>query len=285
MKKLLICLIAFSSYGKVLNYETTRLKSTAGAGVASLLMNEATVSNPAPLAFFNMSAIYFEKFSSEHTGINNSYENDNMAFIASDSSKNLKGSISYIKTRSGTNSQKQLNVAFASPIGPKSSAGIAYKKIEKSYLYNDSVVNESYKQFVPGVYHAINKNFMMGLIAIDPLRKNPKESKVVLGTQYTFLNYITLMLDTGADYKKELSTTSMVRSAAQVRVFDDFYLRFGAFEDKALKESGSGFGAGWIQPRLVIDFAVKNTEVKEDIALKQDSEDIKESSFSLSYRF
>ncbi|OIQ18305.1 MAG: hypothetical protein BM556_08575 [Bacteriovorax sp. MedPE-SWde] len=289
MKILLVLLFALTTQAKVLNFETARLKSTGGAGVASLLMNEATISNPAPLAFFNMGAIYFEKFSADHKvttkGSETQFDSENYAFIASDSSRNLKGSIAYIKSKNGIQKQKLFNLAFASNLGKQTAGGISYRKVLKEYDYNGKRVKEEYKQLVPGIYHAISREFALGVVAIDPLRKNPKESKVIVGMQYQFLRYISLMLDAGADYKEELSETSVLRAASQVKIFSDFYMRFGAFEDKALKERGSGFGIGWVQPRLVIDFAIKNTKVNEDEILQQNKEDIKETSFSLAYRF
>jgi len=289
MRLLLALILTIGANAKVLNYETTRLKSTGGAGVASFLMNEATISNPAPLAFFKSGALYVEKFSTDHkvttNGGQGQFDTDNYAFIASDSSKNLKGSISYIKSKNGEQAQKQMNFALASVIGAKSSGGISYRKIEKEYMFKGRLIKEEYKQFVPGVFHVVNRNFTLGLVAIDPLRKNPKESKVIVGTQYQLYRYITLILDAGADYKEELSKTSVVRGAAQFRIFSNFYLRFGAFEDKALKERGSGFGIGWDQPKLVVNFAVKNVRIQEDEFLTQEKEEIKETSFSLAYKF
>ncbi|EQC43584.1 hypothetical protein [Bacteriovorax sp. Seq25_V] len=285
MKFTLACLLTTFTFAKTLNFETARTKSTAGAGVASILMNEATVTNPAPLAFFNLSSIYFEKFSSTITNDDNSSELDNYAFIASDSSKNLKGSVAYIKSSSDGLKNKQFNVAFAATTGKKSAAGITYKDVKKQYRFQNQVITKNYKQFVPGVFHVVNQDFSLGFVAIDPLRKNPQESKVILGAQYTVLNYITLMLDVGADYKEDLNSKSLIRSAAQVRIFNDFFFRVGAYEDKGLKERGNGIGIGWVQPKLVIDLALKNTKVSESLELQQDKEEIKETSFSLSYRF
>jgi hypothetical protein len=287
MKVLIALSLMFTANAKILNYETTRTKSTAGTGVASILMNEATITNPAPLAFYNVSSLYFEKYSTERTYMDdvNGPKNDDFAIIASDSSKNLKGSISYVKTSSGVNEQKQFNLAFASLLGQQSSAGITYRNIRKQYTYNGEIIVKDYKQFVPGIFHAVNNKFSLGVVAVDPFRKNPNESKIIVGLQYQLLDFLTVMADGGADYENNFSDTSMIRGAAQLRLLSDFYLRFGAFEDKGLKEKGSGFGIGWVQPRLVIDFALRNIEVAEDEILQQDKEDIKESSFSLSVRF
>ena len=47
------------------SFQTTRLKSTGGAGVASILMDEATFLNPAPLAFFNLTAVLLQRTNGE----------------------------------------------------------------------------------------------------------------------------------------------------------------------------------------------------------------------------
>lgn len=93
------------------------------------------------------------------------------------------------------------------------------------------------------------------------------------------------MFDAGADYNQDLSKTATWKAATQIKLFSDFYARFGAFNDKGLKQKGSGVGIGWLQPRLVLELALKNTELLESEELNQTGEDIKETSFSLSYRF
>ena len=70
-----------------------------------------------------------------------------------------------------------------------------------------------------------------------------------------------------------------------MKIYNDFYLRAGFFDDKIQQEKGSGFGIGWIQPKLTFNFAVKNYSTFESVILKQENEEIKESSFSVSYRF
>ncbi len=279
-------LMFFNTSAKVLNFETTRMKSTAGAGSASLVMNEASFLNPAPIAFFNVSSLYVEKSSTEYKeSETRSVESSNYAFIASDAKNNLRGSIALVKHDEGENSLEQFNVSLASVLTKKSSLGVAYRNIKKSYKYNGRTINEDYKIVVPGVFHAVNKEFSIGFSVVDPARNSPNETKAVVGLQYNLLNFMIIMMDLGADYEENISDTGSIRGATQLRVFDDFFLRFGAFEDKKLKERGSGFGVGWVQPKLVVNFAIKNTRITEDTILKQENEDIKESSFSLSYRF
>jgi len=68
--------------------QTTRLKSTGGAGVGSILMEEATFLNPAPIAFYNLSSVYLQKTGTDNSNLDNSPfrnpESDQMTFVASD---------------------------------------------------------------------------------------------------------------------------------------------------------------------------------------------------------
>lgn len=283
MKYLALIFLGFSAYAGQLNFETTRLKSTAGAGVGSILMNEATVLNPAPLALFTVSSIYLEKYSQKSDTFD--AKSDNYAIIASDTSKNLKGSIAYIKSNEADLENTQMNIALASTMGRKSSAGITYQTIKKQYYYNDELITQNYKMIIPGVFHAVNEGFTFGIVAVDPTRKTPNETKAIIGLQYQFLSYITLMADFGSDWKRDFDESSLYKLATQFKIMSDFYLRFGVFDDKSIKQKGRGFGLGWVQPKLVIDFAVKNTTLNDDLAFNQSFQNIKESSLSLSYRF
>ena len=93
------------------------------------------------------------------------------------------------------------------------------------------------------------------------------------------------MFDAGADYNRPLRETTLWKAAFQLKVFDNWFMRFGVFDDQGKFERGSGAGIGWVQPRLVIDLSLKNTKISENELLVQEAEDIKESSFSISYRF
>ena len=93
------------------------------------------------------------------------------------------------------------------------------------------------------------------------------------------------MLDLGSNYNDDLSNSSVYRGAIQVRVYNDFFVRFGTFKDKGRGESGNGVGAGWAGPKLVLDLALKNTTMENNPTLNRVGEKIRETSFSLSYKF
>ena len=284
-------LLVFSSLNKlaeakIRDFQTTRMKSTAGAGVATFLVDEASILNPAPIAFSGKSSFYFQKGSSEAQGPNkdsgpNATPTDNMAIIASDGNGTLKGSLSYVKQTKGDETRMRISSAVSSLTGKQSAMGFGYRytKLESPKG------NENYKQLTAGVYHYVSPSLSMGLVVFDPLKERPEDVKVFAGFQYSVGNYLTLMFDGGADYTQNLSSTTVIKAATELKIFSDFYARAGYFEDKGLKQKGTGAGIGWVQPKLVLEFAIKNTEITASEELEQENEQIKESSFSLSYRF
>ena len=274
------------SEAKIRNFETTRMKSTAGAGVASFLVDEASILNPAPIAFSGSSSFYFQKGSSENDGANkedseNSIPTDNIAIIASDGNGALKGSLSYVKQTKGSESQIKISSAVSSLTGKQSSMGFGYQ-----YSKSQTPIGETtFKQLSGGVYHYVSPNLSMGLVVFDILKERAEDVKVFAGFQYSVGNFLTFMFDAGADYTQNLSDSTVIKAATELKIFSDFYARAGYFEDKAMKQKGTGAGIGWVQPKLVLEFAIKNTEINASEKLAQEKEQIKESSFSLSYRF
>lgn len=284
-------LISNPVHSKALSFETTRLKSTGGAGVASALVNEATVLNPAPMAFFKVSSIYLQKGTADVTqtepGSSFAGENpDDFAVIASDTKGDVSGSIGYLKTTSGYSERNQFVAAIAKAAGKSSSIGFT-TKFTKDELSDDGVnkTKKSYKQFNMGIAHALSPSFTLGLVAIDPIGEIEEERRTLIGAQYVFRDMVSVMADLGADQNNNLSDTLLYRAALQLKVYNDFFLRVGMFDDKGLGEKGNGVGLGWVGPKLVFEAALKNTTINENIEKNRRGQEIKETSFALSYHW
>lgn len=289
-------LISFSSMAinRIPEFQTTRLKSTGGAGVGSLLVDEATSLNPAPLAFFGLGSFYFQKMFTKSTYENpdtspggpGEKESDLTSIIATDTKGRIKGSIRYLNQDYVFNSRKQYALSLAHMAGKKSSFGVTYERTQDD-ISPDGVTftEQKYNQTTFGATHVLNENFSFGLVFIDPFKERPEDTRGIAGIQYVYQNFLSFMLDGGADYNKKLSETVLWKTAMQVKFYDDFYIRAGFYDDKGLMEKGSGAGIGWLQPRLNIEFAIVNRELLESTEINQKSEDIRETSFSLSYRF
>ena len=243
--------------------------------------------NPAAISFFTTSTFYFQKVSTEQTPDGGEMsEADAISFIASDTKGALKGAIAYTKQKKGDDKRTTLGGSMASPLGKTSSFGVSYQHITETTVdeFHQSK-EENYKKFTLGVTRILTPDFTMGIIAIDPLRERPQDSKAIIGFQYVFKDIISVMFDGGADWKNNLSSTLVWKTAAQVKFLDNFYLRFGTYRDKALKERGSGAGISWVQPKLTIEAALKNSKLEEDDNLNQRGEKVQETSLSMSYRF
>jgi len=275
---------------RVPKFETTRMKSTAGAGVASILMDEATLLNPATIAYYNQGGIFFQRSGIDSTrtqgSVPETQEFSSMSIIASDSKGPTGGSLSYNTVDYRGQKVQKISSAFARPIGEKSSFGANFSYLKEEIFNQNNVLEKNdYKVMNFGVAHALSESFTMGFVVNDPFKEKVDETRAIAGIQYVFKGFFSLMFDAGADYNQDLSQTVFWKAASQLKIFSDFFIRFGTYRDKGLQEKGTGAGVGWLQPRLVMELAVKNTQVLESLALNQTSEDIKETSFSLSYRF
>ena len=109
-----ISLSAISSlHARVHHYETTRMKSTAGAGIGSVLMDEASLLNPAALAFFNASSLYVQRSTSQYevttrSNRTRSFENTHLGVIVSDAKSSVKGNIAYFDQEENGEARKSL---------------------------------------------------------------------------------------------------------------------------------------------------------------------------------
>lgn len=273
--------------------QTTRLLSTAGTGVGSILMDEATILNPAPLAFFTVTSFYVQKnkgnFENEKAPgetTSTTEKLDNWSFIASDANGNMGASFSYEAQKSGPDKRKRMSLSVGTPADKTSALGFTVRRTVDQVRQADLQMKESTKyQFVVGVSHAISPSFTLGLVAIDPTKRVAGETRVLAGLQYVYEEFIALMFDGGTDYTQSFSSSAQYRGAIQFKVFSDFYLRVGAFEDKAKHERGNGGGVGWVSPKLVFEAAIGRKRLLAYEHKREKTQDAKETSFSLSYRF
>jgi len=283
--------IVVPSFAELRDFQTTRLISTGGTGVGSILMDEATLLNPAPLAFFTVTSFYAQKTKTSfddktNTPPTNIPKTDNWGFIASDGNGNLGASISYQKQKSGGSERKRWAAAMAIPADKTSAMGISIRRTSDRDSRDSITYEESSNcQFVLGVTHAVNSSFTLGLVVIDPTKRIQNDTKALVGIQYVYQEFIAIMIDGGTDYTQTMREKSQYHAALQFKVFSDVFLRAGVFEDKAKHERGNGAGLGWVTPKLVFEAAIgsKSLVAYENIRTKK--QEAKEASFSLSYRF
>jgi len=272
---LLTFFVSINSFARFNPVETSRLKSTAGSGVGSILLEESAFLNPASASFFNATSIFAVKTTGETSdkSATRYAENKELGFVLADSNPNLSGTLSYFKSKNYFGEQKFLGVSMAGTVDQTSALGFSVRKISQSELAKSS---EFYTTNF-GVTHVIDEFTSFGVLLVDAFKSKSNESKTYFGIQKALLDSISANIDLGVNHTKDqISKTFIYKTALQVRVLNDFYLRAGIFKDNEYDESGSGFGISWIQPKLAIEFGLKNTITP--------NKDYKESSFSLSVR-
>ena len=260
----LLTKVSIASVSRI--HQTTRMQSSAGVGVGAVLLDEATLLNPAPMAFYQIGAIYYqqEKISDNE----NQNENKGTLMIASDSKGPVGGSVSYIDDNTG----KNLNVSLATPVAEKSALGVTYR--------NHRPTNgEEKTTFDIGVSHAIAEFFTFGAVLKNPQRVKDIDTRLIMGTQFVYEEFISLMLDFGTDWKDDIAKDLVYGGAVQFKTFSDIYLRLGTSRDKKLNVAQSGIGLSWVSPKIIVSLSATNIEdTKND-------ENSKNSSFAVSYKF
>lgn len=278
----LLSLLLFSEKAqtKMHEFETSRLKSSGGAGVGSILLEESAFLNPSSSSFFNTSSLYYQRDSQKTSdNINTTFPKDiNNGFVLADGNPELSGTLSYIIQKENDLKRKRWGASLSAPMSDRSTFGVSVRKSSDIVLQKTL----SYYQTVFGVTHTLNESSTLGLVLYDPFKSKGDYTRALVGIQSAIVNYVSANVDVGADYTaKNISSTYKLAAALQIKVWDDFFIRVGGTNDKALQEKGEGFGIAWIQPKLAFEFAVKNTRSTQETEHYKTMRDI---SFSVSLR-
>jgi hypothetical protein len=263
--------------------------STSGAGVASILVNEASFLNPAPIVFVPSSAFYYQRGSSSLSDESESRPKDfsdgsNETYLLSDASSTLKGTFSYQKQAENQYRRNRYTSSFASNYGKKTAIGILYR-----YTIDEDIREDTEKKFHQGslgISHIYSEKLSFGAVLIDPFLSNKEDARLIGGFQYNLVSSLVIVLDYGVNFNDKPHENTVTKGALQLNFFKDLFLRAGRFEDKIMGLSGNSWGLSWIGPRLALEYAIKKSEVtdeKSDYLL--DEEQITESSLSVAIIF
>lgn len=274
------------AFAKMHDFESTHLKSNGGTGVASILMEESAFLNPASLSFFSNGSVYAQRdmMQIKDDKGNIIQKPKSTGIVFADGNPSLSGSLSYVHQEEGSLKRKRWGVTTSAPLNAGSAFGVSVRQTKDENTLTKKEVK--YYQTVFGVSHSIDTQTSLGFVVYDAFSSKGDATKAIVGAQHIFVDYITLAFDIGANYKaEEIADSLLYRGGLQFRILDDFYLRFGAFKDKEKDEKGNGFGLAWIQPRLALEFAIKNTTQEADATINRTESKLKEMSFSASLRF
>lgn len=263
-------LISFSSYSAhIREFQTTRLNSTAGTGVASILSTEAAILNPATSMFFEGNSASYQSYTTslQHKNTVRDTNNDPFAkqnrsqgLFISDSSSGIRGGVAYLQQKENRFQRDRAILHGAAPLGPKSALGVTYNFIEDVRPRTMRDRHQNHHQLSMGILQVLDEDTTWGLVLQDPTRTTPGEERVLAGFQYQVATRFVIMADVGAQYTKSFSEEYLWRAGLQINVFSDFFLRAGQFHDNISQSKGTGWGASWVGPRFGVEFGQKIAE-------------------------
>lgn len=298
MKKVYILailgLMGQSSWAQIRDFQTTRLNSTAGAGVASILSTEAAILNPAASAFFDGSSMSYQSYSTslQKESSLRKDENDDFAkhnrstgYFIADHSGPLKGGVAFTQQDENHYERQRMIIHAAAPMGAKASMGVSYNYIQDKLPRSFSNRHRVNHAFSVGSSYIVDTKTVLGLVVVDPTRTLPGEERAIAGFQYTVADRFILIGDVGAQYSEDVMKKYLWRAAAQINIFSDFFLRGGRFYDNVRETKGTGWGASWIGPRLGIEFAQLITEHFGENGYLYQDEKLVDTSLSLLIKF
>lgn len=298
MKKIIILasilLMGQPSWAQIREFQTTRLNSTAGAGVASILSTEAAILNPASSAFFSGSSASYQSYSTslrkeneDRKAANDDFpgRNNSHGIFMADHDGPVKGGVAYIKQKENRYQRDQIVGHGAAAIGDASSIGVTYRYITDEFPKKFSKRHSVSHQITTGYTQVIDEKMIIALLLVDPTLTTPGEERGIFGFQYTVADKLTLIGDVGTQYTKDVKDKYLWRAAAQLQLFDDFFFRVGKFYDNVRENKGTGWGVGWLGPKLGVEFAQKFTDqYGKDNYVYQD-ESLVDTSLSLIIKF
>ena len=258
-----------SSWAQIREFQTTRLNSTAGAGVATVLSSEAAILNPASSAFFSGSSFSYQSYSTSLRHENDLRDTNNDDFASRNKSQGIfmsdhdgpvKGGIAYLMQDENDYERKQLITHGAAALGEQTSMGFAYKYIQDVKPAGSPRRHETSHQMTVGLTQVLDDKTLMGLVLVDPTRTTPGEERALIGFQYTITDRLSLIADAGTQYTQDVKDKYLWKAAVQLQLFDDFFFRIGKFYDNVTEFKGTGWGLSWIGPKLGVEFAQKFSE-------------------------
>lgn len=282
-----LILLSGSSLAKIEDFETTRLKSAAGAGVATLLINESSVLNPASIVFFNKSTLYYQKdsISLEDKSSNRTKNLDDTlteALIITDTSSPLKGGFSYIYQNNFSGKKTTYSTSMSKAISKDTALGVILKYIDE----DSDIVDKQYWQSVIGLTHIKSEDLSFGLVINDPAQKQKEYFKYTLGLQYRLNGFMQLAVDIGSGDMANHEKESFTKWNFQLQTFSNIFIRYGQLYDKYANHSGIGYGLSWVGPRLALDIAYKNVEIIDlNTDMFYEDESFSETSLALTVLF
>lgn len=283
-----------TALAQIREFQTTRLMSTSGAGVGSILSTEAAVLNPAASAFFQGSSFSYQSYQTAlkkendtRNTLSNEFPRSNKSqgtFVA-DHNGPLKGGVAYLAQDENSFERNRMAMHVGAPMGTTTSMGVSYNYIQDKRPVGSRPRHKVHHQMSLGIIQIVDEKTILGLIIQDPTRTTPGEERAIGGFQYSMTDRFTLIGDIGTQFTQNVSKNYLWRGAVQINIFADFFARAGQFYDNVWEMKGTSWGVSWIGPRLGVEFAQKYSEQFGTLSYVYKDEQLVDTSLSMLIKF
>lgn len=279
------------SHAQIRDYQTTRLISTSGAGVASILSTEAAILNPASAAFFeeNTASIDYAhpKLDDKSDERNERFPKhaSSQGFFVSDNKGPVKGGLAYTKQKENNFERERISMHAASILGKNAAFGLNYQYLQDTFPRTHKSRRDFSHVLNAGLTYVLTNDLTVGVVAKDITRTLAYEDRIITGMQYALTSKINLIADYAFLASRDFSKHFSWATGLQLALIKDLYVRGGLFEDQISHFKGYSWGASWVGPRLGMEIAQRFSEQTSKGNYLYTGETLIDSSVSFFIRF
>jgi len=214
-KNITLCIILFTlcssiSYSRGRQFFTARTRGSAGAGVASILLNDALYLNPASLAWFEKKLVGAQ-YSQSNEDLEGDLKGLNLSVI--DTSTAYKGGFSYEQLEEFGLERDRYSASFAKKTSRLGSFGVTYRFTQDEFDGED----DDRHQLDLGYTRILTRNITIGGVVQNLFDLDQEEARTTIGLQYKVLTGVFLIGDVGANVD-DISESNSLRGAIQLKI-------------------------------------------------------------------
>lgn len=285
---LILIILPSTALTKIRDFETTRMMSVSGAGSGAILVNEASFLNPASIAFYDNSSIYYQRNIAtvdepDISRTNEFKDGDFETLVLSDTSAAYRGTFSYQRQRENSFKRIRYTSSLSTHLAPRHAIGMIYRYTIDSTPLDHSDV---YHQFVFGYTFIDSKALSLGLVIVDPFYTKKQDTKAQVGLNYEVFHNLYVLADYGIYYANDKDDRNFNKYGIQISILKNIFVRIGQSYDNYNNEKAQSWGFSWVGPKMTLEYAYKNTElISKKAEYLINNETMIEQSLALSVRF
>lgn len=237
---------------------TGRSAGMAGSGHAAPLLNDATFMNPSYISFLRAYSVGLNYVRYDATDSNSPFYGRHYTLAIQDGRTELfQAGAAYTNRHDGA----MIHMAVARKILNPLALGLGGK-----FFMTSSSNARSFWDLNFSATFIATEWLQIALMADNLIESNEarlihNEREIIIGTKFNIMGIVILYLDPVFAPSRAEGEQLGYRASAELTLFKEFFFRIGRFEKMIIPyysdlASGLTFGAGWVAPRLSLDYGL-----------------------------